>query len=96
MHHILVDILDQGYRMMAQLLNAIDTFSAGVYLTILPLIPFDTPFHASSRDKSGRLTVSYGREATWIRICTIQESGPAYSVAYIFSRWHIYSLCGLR
>lgn len=69
--------------MTAQFFDTIEMFSAGVYLTMLPLIPFDTPFHASSRDKSGRLTVSYGREATWgTCICTIQASGPVYSVAY--------------
>lgn len=69
--------------MTAQFFDTIEMFSVGVYLTMLPLIPFDTPFHASSRDKSGRLTVSYGREATWgTCICTIQASGPVYSVAY--------------
>lgn len=68
--------------MTTRLFDTIEMFSAGVYLTI-PLIPLDTPCHASSCNKSGRLTVSYDPEATWgTCVCAIQTSGPVCFVAY--------------
>ncbi|KAF9458231.1 WD40-repeat-containing domain protein [Collybia nuda] len=81
--HILLKTLDQGYQMAARFFDTIEVFSAGIYLTMLPLISFDTEFHASFRDKIGRLSVFYGQEATWgTCICTIQASGPVYSIAF--------------